>query len=67
MTHDEAIASLGDDQSARACERYETELVAEARAIAQGRSRKPPTGEHLRVLLSWLDGPSPASGDESPF
>ena len=44
----------GLSEEARAC--YEAGVVAEARAIAEWRSNKPATAEHLRVLLYWLDG-----------
>ena len=56
MTEEDIIAGIEDDQSAQLCDRYESALVAEAREIAEGRSLKLATDEHLRVLLSWLDG-----------
>lgn len=35
---------------------YESYVVENARAIVQGGSDATPSIEHLRVLLSWLDG-----------
>jgi len=67
MTQDEIMTNLEDGQSAQLCDRYETEIVAEARAIAEGRSMKLATGEHLRVLLSWLDGRPSAKVESCPF
>ena len=37
-------------------ERYESGIIEEARQIVAGKSLKLSTAEHLRVLLSWLDG-----------
>ena len=37
-------------------ERYESGIIEEARQIAAGKSLKLSTAEHLRVLISWLDG-----------
>jgi hypothetical protein len=37
-------------------ERYESAMIEEARQIVAGKSLKLSTVEHLRVLLSWLDG-----------
>jgi hypothetical protein len=36
--------------------RYECAIVNQARRIATGESKHRPDKEHLRVLLSWLDG-----------
>jgi len=42
-----------------AAERYESELIEEARRIVAGATLALPTEAHLRVLLSRLDGPRP--------
>ena len=34
---------------------YESSVVRQARRVAAGQSTKPPSREHLRVLLRWLD------------
>ena len=49
-----AAEQAGD---ARAC--YECTLVERARRIVAGDSGEAPTREHLRVLLTWLDGRPP--------
>lgn len=67
MTEEELIIGLEDDQSAQLCDRYESELVDEARAIAEGRSLKLATNEHLRVLLAWLDGRQSITTEARPF
>ncbi len=64
-----------DDAQAQddALARYEHDIVAEARKIVAGETLMLPHFEHVRVLLSWLDGrappsrpvPFPAAGD--PF
>lgn len=61
--------SIGDVRSAEAQERYEAEIVEQARQIAAGRSMALPTREHLRVVLSWLDGVGPQSRERqaAPF
>ncbi|TQF00209.1 MAG: hypothetical protein FKY71_04685 [Spiribacter salinus] len=64
---EEDIIGIEDDQSAQLCDRYESALVAEAREIAEGRSLKLATDEHLRVLLSWLDGRQPINRETCPF
>lgn len=53
---DEQCECLEEQQVVEARSRYESQVVEEARAIAEGRSIKPATREHLRVLLEWLDG-----------
>lgn len=45
-----------DHASSMAQDLYEESQVNEARAIATGQSNKRPTTEHLRIILSWLDG-----------
>lgn len=55
----------GDVQSFLAEKRYEEDLVEECRAIVEGRSQAQITREHLRVLLSWLDGPATCSSEEA--
>ncbi len=58
----------GDAQSFEAQSNYERAVVATARAIAAGEVDGPPTREHLRVLLNWLDGNDHSSTlDERPF
>lgn len=34
---------------------YESSVVIQARRVAAGQSTEPPSLEHLRVLLRWLD------------
>ena len=46
----------GEFFSAAEQERYESGVLEQARQIAAGKSLKLSTAEHLRVLLSWLDG-----------
>lgn len=62
-------AELGDAKSFEAEAAYERATVAAARAIVAGELTEPPTVEHLRVLIDWLDGaqsrPSPL--DDAPF
>ncbi len=63
---------IGDAMSCEAQRRYESAIVEEARAIVAGRSTLNITTEHLRVVLSWLDGGTiiGASGggeEEPPF
>lgn len=55
-------------QEANERERYEREVVEQARDIVAGRSGEQPGREHLRVLLSWLDGEDagPEQGPEVP-
>ncbi len=48
-------AELGDAKSFEAQATYEQSTVAAARAIVAGELTAPPTVEHLRVLLDWLD------------
>ena len=54
----------GDYWSDLARDRYEAAMVAEARAIVAGASEKVPTWEHLRILLTWLDGSGAAALSE---
>jgi hypothetical protein len=63
---------IGDAMSCEAQRRYESGIVEEARAIVAGRSTLNITVEHLRVVLSWLDGCNIAGaegleGTEPPF
>ena len=54
----------------QAQQHYESSVIEQARAIVDGEHSGPPTVEHLRVLLAWLDGALPRSSntlDESPF
>ena len=67
MTEEEIIIGIEDGHSSQLQDRYESDVVAEAREIAEGRSLKLATGEHLRVLLSWLDGRQPAISEARPF
>ena len=67
MTEHELMMDLEDAQSSELCHRYESQIITEARAIAEGRSMKLATAEHLRVVLSWLDGGTPAQTSECPF
>ena len=46
---------LGSAASAAAQERYESGVLAEARAIVAGELQRSPTVEHLRIALEWLD------------
>ena len=50
---------------------YESRLIEEAREMVEDKREFEPTHEHLRVLLSWVDGTSNglASGfdDDRPF
>ncbi len=55
----------GDVQSFLAEQRYEEDLVEQSRAIVEGHLEVQITREHLRVLLSWLDGPKTCSGKEA--
>jgi hypothetical protein len=52
----ETIDYDGDYWSGSAQFQYEANIVDEARAIVDGGHAGPPQIEHLRVLLSWLDG-----------
>lgn len=36
--------------------RYEAQIVSAARAIVASEKDCPPTVEHMRVVLDWLDG-----------
>lgn len=63
---------VGDAMSCEAQRHYESGIVEEARAIVAGRSTLNITTEHLRVVLSWLDGCAIAEaegleGTEPPF
>lgn len=49
-------SGTGADMSALAEEAYEAQQVSEARDIVAGLSDLPPTVEHLRIVLNWLDG-----------
>ncbi len=53
---DERRESLEQQQAYEAQARYELAVVEEARAIVDERINLPPTKEHLRVVLDWLDG-----------
>lgn len=55
------------DPGAEAQDRYESAMVAEARAIVEGRTMKLATNEHLRVVLSWLDGAQAVQVKGMPF
>jgi len=57
----------GDYWSGLAQDEYESRLVEEARGIAAGILKQRPTVEHLRVLLSWLDGVRDDEPVRSPF
>jgi plasmid stabilization system protein ParE len=57
----------GDARSYEAAERYESRLVTEARAIAQGATSPTPTREHIRVLLDLVHRLEPHELPESPF
>jgi hypothetical protein len=56
-----------DQASAVAQDMYEESQVNEARAIATGQSSAKPTTEHLRIILSWLDGYSLPNQQQMPF
>ena len=49
------LAAFQANVRADAEARYEGHLIAEARAIADGRVGAQPTAEHLRVLFKRLD------------
>lgn len=51
----EDLGPINDDNLLQ----YEAAVVDEARRIAAGQSMMLATGEHLRVLLRWLDGREP--------
>jgi hypothetical protein len=51
--------------SDQAQQEYEMQKINEARAMVEI-DQGEPTVEHLRVLLSWLDG-SPMQADDRPF
>jgi hypothetical protein len=63
------IRACNDTNSAAEQERYEGNLIEQARAIVDGAHAGPPTVEHLRVLLDWLDGAQPHASalDTAPF
>jgi hypothetical protein len=56
LFRDNQRESLEQQQAYEAQARYESMVVQEARAIVGERINLPPTKEHLRVLLEWLDG-----------
>lgn len=49
----------GDAWSALAREEYEMGVIEEARRLVTGELPGVPSLEHLRVLLTWLDGALP--------
>ncbi len=53
---DDERESWEQQQADGAQARYESMVVKEARAIVDGKIPLPPTKEHLRVVLEWLDG-----------
>lgn len=60
----------GDAWSELAREEYEMGLIEEARRLVAGDLPGVPSLEHLRVLLTWLDGARPRpplNPDEQPF
>lgn len=60
----------GDAWSALAREEYEIGVIEEARRLVAGELPGVPSLEHLRVLLTWLDGalpPAPAIDTPPPF
>ena len=56
----------GDYWSGLEQDRYEAHIIEEARAIVEGRLNQPPTVEHLRVALAWLDGGQPIRAEALP-
>ncbi len=51
----------GDAWSVLAREEYEMGVIEEARRLVAGELPGVPSLEHLRVLLTWLDGALPHS------
>ncbi len=56
----------GDYWSGLYQQSYEADIIEEARSIVAGEVNQPPTVEHLRVLLSWLDGCQSVPADAAP-
>ena len=52
---------LGDVMSDLAQQTYEEGLIQECRRWVKGEQMEPPSTEHIRVLLSWIDSLSPLS------
>lgn len=61
----------GERMSSSEQERYESQVIEEARKIVAGKSLKLASAEHLRIALSWLDcakaGETDCSEQSAPF